>query len=252
MTYTPLLAPPQVAALSQYRVARSPIFYGETLEEIKCLERAIARFGLLTPLCVMPVNQTLLIIEGKKRFAALRRMQAKGTLPQDLRQIPYIVLKTDSARPSRLNAPCRTRPHARASIPKLSHNREQYQQVRQLWKAGHTPVDIATSLYISKACVSEILSVTHLSPQLKSSYFEGHLTRSQAKALATLADHGLQNAVRSFLGPFAQDTEILHTIARMPAALRSEFENNVAQPMETDSMATYPIETSRPPLKRAA
>ena len=97
-------------------------------------------------------------------------------------------------------------------MPRLLNNRDEYRQVKKLQNSGHSLIQIATLLYISKTCVKEILSVSRLSPRLKRAYLEGLLSRSQAKALVTLADHDMQEALLVKLGPFAQETDILCAI----------------------------------------
>jgi len=226
MTYSPSPSPQLAAAISKFKVARSPILYGDKLQEVRCFERAIERFGLLTPLIVIPSGRKFIVIDGKKRFAALRRMQAKGTLPRDLHRIPYIILdsKTDTA-------------HAHAATSNLMGNREQYNHVKKLYTSGHSLMDIATQLYMSKSCVQEILSVARLSPRLKLSYFSGQLSRPQAKALATLTRHDMQEALLVQLGPFAQEADILLAISKRQTVIALDPENVIILPSQNTKPA---------------
>lgn len=220
MTNKPSPSPQMAAVLTKFTVARSPILYGEKLKEVRCLERSIEKFGLLTPLVVVKKGHALMVIDGKKRFAALRRMVAKGTLPRDLNKIPYILINENKAVPQ--SAPTK--------LPQLLDNRDQYRQVQKLHKSGHSLMDIATQLYMSKTCIKEILSVTRLSPRLKLAYFAGHLSRSQAKAFATLASHEDQEALIIKLGPFAQEADILRAIETRQTLIAVDPDNIIILP----------------------
>jgi len=223
MTHNPTLSPQRVAVFSKFKIARSPILYGDKLKEVRCLERAIAKFGLLNPLVVVKSADKFMIIDGKKRFAALRRMAAKGTLPRDLKYIPYILI--DQNQSAKITPP--------TIVPKLLNNRDLYRQVKSLQNSGHSLMEIATELYISKTCVIEILSVSRLSPRLKLAFFEGYLSRSQAKALATLAEHAQQEALMVKLGPFAQETDILRAIENDQTIMALDTDNVIILPKAT-------------------
>jgi len=159
MTHNPTLSPQRVAVFSKFKIARSPIF---------------------------------MIIDGKKRFAALRRMAAKGTLPRDLKYIPYILI--DQNQSAKITPP--------TIVPKLLNNRDLYRQVKSLQNSGHSLMEIATEL-------------------------------SQAKALATLAEHAQQEALMVKLGPFAQETDILRAIENGQTIMALDTDNVIILPKAT-------------------
>lgn len=194
---------PMLAPLSQFRNPTAEILFGEKLKAVKTLSKSITRHGLLSPLVVSKHNGRLIVIDGRKRLAALRRMRFRGTLPRGLVNVPYILVAKSGQAP----VPA---PHAAG----LLSGRELYTRVTQLKNHGQSIRDIATALYLPKSTVMDVLAVTRLSAELKHAYFNGTLSLAQAKAFAALPDHGHQNMLLLALGPFAAAPDILDAIAR--------------------------------------
>ena len=186
------------AKLANFRAPTVRILFGERLDEIKQIQASILTHGLLNPLVVMQQGHKLVVIDGKKRLAALRRMKFTGALPRSLVNVPYILVDQDNGQ---------TQP----SMGLLS-NREKFEEVLSLKQKGQSLMEIATTLYVSKQCVKDLLSISRLSLRLKQAYFGGTLSIEQARAFATLPNMDTQDNLLIALGPFANAPDILNAI----------------------------------------
>ena len=186
------------AKLADFRSPATCILFGDRLKEIKQIQASILAHGLLSPLIVMQRGKKMIVIDGKKRLAALLRMRFSGTLPRSLVNVPYSVVD---------QTPTKTI----ASMSLLS-NREKFEEVLALRLKGQGLMEIATKLYISKQCVKDLLNVTRLSERLKQAYFGGNLSMEQARAFATLPNMDAQDNLLIALGPFAAAPDILTAI----------------------------------------
>ena len=83
----------RTAKLSDFRTPTSKILCGERLSAVTALEASISKSGLLTPLQVTQCGGKLIVIDGKKRLAALRRMRFRGALPPSLANVPFEALQ---------------------------------------------------------------------------------------------------------------------------------------------------------------
>lgn len=81
----------QRASLPDFRAATPRVLCGQDLYAIKKIESSIAKHGLITALKVIRFDGKLVVIDGRKRLAALRRMAFHGTLPSALKHIPYVL-----------------------------------------------------------------------------------------------------------------------------------------------------------------
>jgi len=81
------------AKLAEFKSPTARILFGEHLQDIKQIQTSIATHGLLSPLIVMRQGKKLIVIDGRKRLAALRRMKFTGNLPRSLVNVPYIISK---------------------------------------------------------------------------------------------------------------------------------------------------------------
>lgn len=188
----------KTAKLDTFRSPTTRILYGERLSEVKHIQASILAHGLLSPILVLPQGNKFIVIDGKKRLAALRRMRFTATLPRSLVNIPYIIASSDN---SVTNAPM-----------SLLSNREKFEETLTLRQKGMSLMEIASELYVSKQCVKDLLNIARLSPRLKQAYFGGTLSTDQALAFATLPNMDLQDTLLIALGPFANAPDILTAI----------------------------------------
>ena len=204
------------AKLAEFKSPTARILFGDRLQEIKQIQASIATHGLLNPLTVMRQGKKLIVIDGKKRLAALRRMRFAGTLPRSLINVPYIVVDQNNPQP----------------MPSMSllTNREKFEEVVALRQKGQSLMEIAAQLYISKQCVKNLLSVTRLSPRLRQAYFGGNLSTDQARAFATLPNMDTQDSLLIALGPFANAPDILTAIRQGQTVIDMGDDNVIILP----------------------
>ena len=70
----------KTAPLNAFKTLRAPILCGQNLNDVKNLERSILEFGLMSPVIVSVAGKDLVVIDGKKRLAAIKRLSFAGTL----------------------------------------------------------------------------------------------------------------------------------------------------------------------------
>lgn len=185
----------KTAPVDMFTTLRSRLLVGKRLQDIKAVQASIARFGLLSPIVITRSEGRLIVVDGRKRLAAIRRLDFMGQLPRSLVNIPYIEI--DEAR------------QAVAETPRLMSNRDLYETVTNLFKIDQDISVIASKLYLSHKCVKQVLTLARLSPRLRRIFFDRTIDLSQAIAYATIPQHDIQNRRFMALGPFATAQEIL-------------------------------------------
>jgi len=204
------------AKLADFRAPTTRILFGDRLKEVQQIQASIAAHGLLNPLIVMKRGRKLIIVDGKKRLAALRRMKFAGELPRSLVNVPYILISEQ-------------KDHKPDAMSLLS-NRERYEEVVKSRRQGMALMEIATELYISKQCVKDLLRIALLSPRLRQAYFGGTISIAQARAFATLPNTETQDQLLIALGPFANAPEILKAIEDGETVLSVDEDNVIILP----------------------
>ena len=77
------------APVDRFRPLRNKALTGELLEDVNAMEDSLLRFGLLSPLTVIRSQGRLIVLDGRKRLAALRRLAFEDRLPDSLGRIAY-------------------------------------------------------------------------------------------------------------------------------------------------------------------
>jgi len=204
------------AKLADFRAPTTRILFGQRLDDVRQIETSIARHGLLNPLIVMQRGKRFIIVDGKKRLAALRRMRFTGTLPRSLVNVPYILVEDKNA--------------ASKSGMGLLSNQERFSEVSRLREQGLSVTQIATTLYVSNQCVRDLISIGMLSPRLRQAYFGGTISTAQARAFASLPNMEAQDSLLIALGPFADAPEILKAIESGETVLDMGDDNVIILP----------------------
>lgn len=188
----------KTAPISAFKSLRAPILCGQNLNDVKSLERSILEFGLISPIIVSVAKNSLVIIDGKKRIAAIKRLAFSGNLPRSLVNIPYIL--TDEAKEMDFHS---------ASV--LS-SRELYQAVMMMKEKSVDLEEIAAKLYLDRRSIVEMISLSRLSEKMRQAFFAKTISFDQALAFTALPDTNAQEALLLELGPFAKPRVILEAI----------------------------------------
>ncbi len=205
----------KTAKMSDLQTPTTRIFFGDRLKEVQQIQNSIAKHGLLNPIRVMQRGKKLIVVDGKKRLAALRRMRFIGCLPHSLVNVPYVMVTQNNSAVQHMS---------------LLSNKEKFEDVLSLCKKGYSLMEIASTLYVSKQCVKDILSVSRLSRQLQQAYFGGNISIDQARVFATLPNKNTQDMLFVALGSFANAPDILRAIRNGETVIDMGDENVIILP----------------------
>jgi len=188
------------ASVDMFITLRSRLYRGQVLKEIKAVQASIERFGLLSPIVVTRQAEKLVIVDGRKRLAAIRRLDFAGRLPRSLVNIPYVELadvQNDAPR-----------------MPALMSNRELYETTLNMFRRSQDVASIAADLYLSHKDVRNVLTLACLSPRLRGAFFDRTINFHQARAFAAIANHIQQDRAFMSLGPFCGPEDIIDYIRK--------------------------------------
>ena len=185
----------KTASVDMFITPHSRLFGGQLLSDIKSIQLSISRYGLLSPIIVARRNKKLVVIDGRKRLAALKRLDFLGRLPRSLVNIPYVELDTLKNNPS--------------PTPRLMSNRDLLNIIIRRVREVKDIDSVAKELFLTRKFVREILTLTRLSPRIKKAFYSGSISFEQAKTYAATPLHGLQDRAFMSLGPFVEASEIL-------------------------------------------
>ena len=137
------------APVDMFTTLRPRLYIGQLLQDIKAIQASISRFGLLSPIVISRSEGRLVVVDGRKRLAAIRRLEFMGRLPRSLVNIPYIELEDSRETVS--------------DAPQLMSNRDLYTTVTQMFSATQDVAQIASDLYLSRKCIKQVLTLARLS-----------------------------------------------------------------------------------------
>lgn len=215
---------PSYAKLSDFRLLTPKIQYGERLKEICELQASISEFGLLHPLIVSKTGNRLIVMDGRKRLAALRRMTFDGTLPRSLVRVPYVMVGQVR------------QPHPDLV---LLTNVEKYETVKKLAGQGFSLSEISATLHVAKDHVRDLFKVDQLSCRLKAAFLGEALSLSQVQAFASIPDKAAQDDLLMKLGPFVLENDILQAIADGETVLDLGYNNVIILPSRHRTLPDY-------------
>lgn len=188
----------KTAQLSTFKLLNSHILQGEELCEIKRLARSIKRFGILNPIITTRLQDSLIVVDGKKRLQALRRLEFSGHLSEDMKNIPFLSV-------------LESRELTRQSTTLLS-GEAIYKVVTRLRSRGASTDAIAEHLSLCRHTISDVLVLSRLSATVRQAYFDRAITFTQARAYAMLPSEFAQTALFMKLGINADETRISRVI----------------------------------------
>jgi hypothetical protein len=188
------------APVDQFALIRPRILSGQRLSEIITLQESILRYGLLNPLRVMKKDNKLIIIDGRKRFLAIKRLAFAGRVPRSLKTMPYRLMGDETLPQSSI----------------LIRNEALYEAVSSRHKRGERIEALARDLSISHQCVRDILSLNSLAAPLRTKFYARLITYKQMRAYAACPDKPRQISAYATLGPFAAPSDILDLLSHAP------------------------------------
>lgn len=199
MLRTPDTMAPLNAPVEKFEMLRNPLLRGERLRDIRLLQSSIERFGLLCPIIAVKRSGRLVVVDGRKRLAALRRMHFLGTLPRSLHRLPYLLIEDMQRLERRMPVMIANRPLVRAVFKRFAEDQN---------------IDtIAAEFSVSRQCVRDILSLAHMAPTVRTAFFERRIDCRQARAFATTPDHDKQTQALFDLGYHATPRDIVTRVA---------------------------------------
>ena len=218
-------APYRTAKLSDFRAPTPVVLFGQRLKEVEALESSIQRHGLTRPLKVTIAGHKLVVMDGRKRLSALRRMRFKNTLPRSLVSIPFVV-NIDP-------------------IPHVLSVQDQYHKMVIFKELGNSANTITYCLCISAEKLRALESIETLSPRLKRAFLDKNISLNQAQAYASIASHRAQENLLIALGPFAKAPEISRAITAYESDMTPKETLQRHAETETENVITMPS----PPLE---
>ena len=186
---------PNYAPVDSFELLRGKVLCGSTLQAVKRLQENIVRYGLLSPIVAIERAGQLVVVDGRKRLAAIRRLSFEGRLPRSLVKIPYILVS--EMRPSQ----------RRGAIIMASEGL--FKALCQSFQRTRSIQAISEEFQISDQCVRDILSLSRLAPTVRDAVFKAVISFGQAKAYAALPSQSLQTKTLARLGPFAKPQQII-------------------------------------------
>ena len=188
----------KTAPVDMFITLRPRVLRGKMLAEIKSVQASIERFGLLSPITVTRHDGKLVVVDGRKRLIAMRRLEFAGRLPRSLVNIPFVEVSDIKS--------------AKSPVPALMSHRELYETVVTFFREHNSVEAIAEALYLSHKDVRAVLTLSHLSPRLRRAFFDRTIDFDQARCYAAMPQVAMQDRVFMALGPFATGQDIIDHI----------------------------------------
>lgn len=186
---------PSHAPVDDFSPLRTTVLCGKRLRDVRAIQDSIMRYGLLSPIIAMTQADRLVVVDGRKRLAAIKRLQFEGRLPPSLTTIPYLLasdIRTTERR-----------------APLILANAELYSAVVGRFRAGATIDDLTEIFNISHQCVRDVLTLSRLTPRIRAAFFDRRLSFPQARAFAAVPGPRDQAHLFDRLSPLATPNDIL-------------------------------------------
>lgn len=176
--------------------------FGDQLRDVNDMQASIKLFGLLSPITVHTKGRKLIVVDGHKRVAALRRMQVTGDLPDNLQTLPYVIINTERARRIEKGQVC---------LPMLS-NEQKYNLVMDLADRGLSAKAISFALYIELSTVENIININEVCEEIQTAFFQDRLSLKQAHAFAAIPNVKAQNKLLKMMDEQQYAPTIAHAL----------------------------------------
>lgn len=208
------------AELAIFKSSMPTVLYGEPLKSVQRMQDSIAKLGLLTPITVSRQGDHLMVVDGRKRLAALHRLNFQGDLPAALQSIPYVIVNTVRHRRLALG---------KEQLPLLV-NDQKYNLVMDMVDEGRGFSEIADMLYVPRDYVLMMTRIGQLSPELQQTFLEDVLTVSQVHAFASIPNLKAQAKLLEMLGPYVEAPSVMEALKSGQTVLKIDNENVLVLP----------------------
>jgi len=190
----------QLIALKDLVLNEKISFFRKTpMQNIEWIEESIENEGLLNPLIVTRRNNKFVVLDGKKRLTAIRKLARSHDYRRALHKIPCLVDVPESVI-RKLNQP------ALISQPELAH------KALIALRAGASAKAISQRFDCSLCVIEDIMMLPNLHPDIMKHFNSKTISLQQAAAFATIDNPKAQWALLLELGPFVSRTEIISAI----------------------------------------
>ncbi len=169
---------------------------------IQNIADSISKRSLLNPLTVRVSGSKYEIVDGIKRFKAIKALTRKNSLPRTLHKIPCLVQR-DMAGVS--NTPAK---------PLLLSDSQLAADILTEFDNGMSIHALSEAFYCSADTVMKVLSLKTLHRDIFSCFARDLLSLNQAAAFATIPNKAAQWRLLQQLGPFAKSAEIIDAIEK--------------------------------------
>lgn len=167
------------------------------------LADSIARRGLIQPLAVRPQNGSFPgnggphdgdhpngfyeIIDGRRRYLAIKHLIKTGVLPKKGYEVPVVVRDEDDAEALETSLVANT-----ARLP--MHAVDQYEVFTRFAAQGRSDAEIAARFGIAERTVRQQRALGALAPSVRKAWREGKIDAKAAQAFCCNPDHAAQEA----------------------------------------------------------
>ena len=159
-----------------------------------------------------------MVLDGKKRLKAIRKLAKSSRFGRSMAKIPCIVQEANEIQPV-----IATRPIL-LSGPELAHQNILAAQT------GISTVSMAQRFECDLSVVDDCISLTKLNPELLMHFNNGVISLEQAAAFSTIDNMKAQMDLLYQLGPFVSDMEIIASIKAGSTVLELSDDNIIILP----------------------
>lgn len=210
----------QFAPLVQFKLLREAPIRGERLNAIRTVEQSILNQGLNTPLLVTPCGDHLIVVDGRNRLGALRRLAFSGKHDALIKQIPYRCLENGTVSASddtTIND---------SSVPRIASRHVfdpvLFAEVEQMRRSGLSVSECATICEIPLQCAKDLQSLSCVHPAIRDLFFDRQISFQTVLDLAIIPDQKQQLSQllieKGTIRQHASPTYSAATASRIPTA----------------------------------
>jgi len=185
---------------------------------IALIKNSIERDGLLNPLVVAKRRNKYVIIDGKKRFIAIRALIKSGVCSRMLSKIPCVLHEEGSLEFQKPSKP------TLMTDPELAH------AIISQINSGTSIAYIAQRYDCDESVVEDVVSLQKLHLKVLQCFNNHTVSLEQAAALATIPNPEAQWKLLLQLGPFATDENIINAIKAGETVITLPDENILVIP----------------------